>query len=607
MTCVLAIEAGATRCAAGLYTTDGRLLAETFGGPCNPVAYGLDKTLAEVSALMDYFRKEGIMTTELVVAAGMAGVFSAAWRDKAGQGLCRLPGVVRALVSDDFHPPLAANAPEGPAVLVIAGTGSKVVARDANGREAQAGGRGIPFGEEGSAYQVALSALRACAHAADGVGPATALVQVLPEAAGAPDFTAFTAWANSAGKAELARLARAVILCAEQGDPVAMRCIEEQAARLAAMTGAVHRRLCLPDAAPVFLTGGLFEHSPLYRTLFERQVAAYAPLRVQEPSLRGHCAVFEMFRLKTKPGWIADVSSQPARTSLLPPTEQTRDSAGTIDQMTAREIADAMHAADLEAVRAVGGQTLVIAAAIDAAAQAIRSGGRIIYAGAGTSGRLGVLDASECPPTFGVAPTRVIGLIAGGEQALRHSVEGAEDNADEGRGSLLALAPNTRDIVVGIAASGTTPYVLGALDAARRAGARTVFLCCNPHAAARADMTIKLDTGPEVLAGSTRLKAGTATKLVLNMISTGAMALAGYVYAGRMVHMQPGNAKLRGRAEQMIAALGNVSPARAGALLEEAGNRIAVAILMARTGIDARDAARRLDAAGGNLSDALKG
>lgn len=605
MALVLAVEGGATRCAGGLYTMEGVLLAEATGGPCNPITRGLERSLAEITSLLEGFREERTPTGGVILAAGIAGAFSVAWRSALAQGLCRLSGVVRALVADDFHPLLAANAPSGPAVLAIAGTGSKVVAQDGIGGEAQAGGRGIPFGEEGSAYQVALCALRGAAHAIDGMGPATRLVQVLPETAGVPDFDALITWANSATKNELAQLARAVTRCAEERDAVALRCVEDQVERLTAMVLAVRRRLGLPEGTPVFLNGGLLEHSALYRDLFKKMLAAHAPFQIQLPPLRGHRAVFELVRMQTHSEWLADVISIPETRPVLPPTEQAIESGNTIDRMSSREIVDAMHAADLEAVRAVGDPPHSIAAAIDAAACAIRSGGRIIYVGAGTSGRLGVLDAAECPPTFGVAPERVVGLIAGGEQALRHSVEGAEDDAGQGCRDLLALAPNAQDVVVGIAASGTTPYVLGALDAAHNAGARTIFLCCNPRAAVQADILIQLHTGPEVLAGSTRLKAGTATKLVLNMISTGAMALAGYVYAGRMVHMRPNNAKLRARAERMIAALGNVTPAMARALLAEADDRIAVAILMARTGLCAEDAARRLQETGGNLADAL--
>ncbi len=626
MTLVLAVEGGATKSVAGLYTPEGALLGEAEGGPCNPVACGLESTLAEFQGFLVRLLKDPYADVEVIVAAGVAGLFSNEWRAKLARALCRLPAVHRALVCDDFHPILAVNSGGGPAMLAIAGTGSKVAAQAADGREAEAGGRGVPFGEEGSAYQVAASALRDAARAVDGTGPATTLVGALPEAVGVADFQSLTAWANSAAKAELARLAAAVARCAESGDSVALRCVEAQAERLAAMAAAVRRRLDLPEGTPAFLIGGLFEHSGLYRSAFERALAHHVPFRVQVPALRGHRAVFELVRLNTSPDWLVDTAAtnegapwhghrargqswagRPCHGS-LPPTEQSPDSCITIDRMTSAEIVAAMHAADLEAVRAIGEQHAAVAAAIDAAARALQSGGRIIYVGAGTSGRLGVLDASECPPTFGVASDRVTAIIAGGDRALRDSVEGAEDDAARGADDLATLSPSPRDLVVGIAASGTTPYVRGALERARQAGARTVLLCCNPHIAAdtAVDMVICLNTGVEVLEGSTRLKAGTATKLVLNMVSTGAMALAGYVYAGRMVRMRPANAKLRARAERIIAALGGVSPDRAATLLCEADDQIAVAVLMARKGLDADAAARLLEAHGGRLAAAIE-
>jgi len=216
-----------------------------------------------------------------------------------------------------------------------------------------------------------------------------------------------------------------------------------------------------------------------------------------------------------------------------------------------------------------------------------------------------VLDASECPPTFGVAPDRVAGIIAGGDQALRSSVEGCEDDRAQAEADINACQAGLKDLVVGITASGATPYVRAALEAAKRLGATTALLCCNPDCDSGADFVIAVDTGPEVLAGSTRLKAGTASKMVLNMISTGAMALIGQVYDGLMAGMRPANAKLRRRAERIVAQIAGVSETAAADTLAKADYSIATAIVMLRKRCD-RDAARAaLDKAGGVLRGAL--
>jgi N-acetylmuramic acid 6-phosphate etherase len=250
----------------------------------------------------------------------------------------------------------------------------------------------------------------------------------------------------------------------------------------------------------------------------------------------------------------------------------------------------------------------LVSAFIDAASACLRAGGRIIYAGAGTSGRLGVLDASECPPTFGVSEDRVIALIAGGDDALRHAIEGAEDDVEAARRDIDGIAPpvGEHDIVVGITASGTTPYALAAIDHAKELGATTGLIACNPVPLDRADHVIALDTGPEVLPGSTRLKAGTATKIVLNQISTGAMAKAGYVFEGRMVGVRPQNKKLRQRCIRIIAELTGEDTETAERRLDETDGSIRLAVLMARKRWTLDEARQRLDAAHGVLRDALE-
>jgi N-acetylmuramic acid 6-phosphate etherase len=249
-----------------------------------------------------------------------------------------------------------------------------------------------------------------------------------------------------------------------------------------------------------------------------------------------------------------------------------------------------------------------IAEAVDRIVELLRVNGRLFYIGAGTSGRLGVLDAAECPPTFQVPPELVHGIIAGGEAALARATEATEDDPKTGMRDLLDGGFTGKDALVGIAASGRTPYVLGAMEAANKLGALTIGISCTPDSplARCARIAITPLVGPEVIAGSTRMKAGTATKLVLNMISTAAMVRLGYVFGNLMVNVQPRNTKLRDRATRIIASSAAVPYERAGELLVEAGDSVPVAIMMARLSLDRASAEARLAAAGGRISDALK-
>jgi len=287
------------------------------------------------------------------------------------------------------------------------------------------------------------------------------------------------------------------------------------------------------------------------------------------------------------------------------PTEGIDPQGPDLDLLPPREVARLLLEEERRGLRAVEEALDSVGRACEAAAWALRGGGRLFYAGAGTSGRLGVLDASEMGPTFGTPPGRVVALLAGAPRALTESVEGAEDDAASGRAAMEEQRPGTRDCVLGITMSGTASYVAGALAAAREAGARTLLLTANPRPPIAADLTIALDLGPEALAGSTRLKGGSATKAVLNMISTAAMAGSGAVHGNLMVRVRPVNRKLRDRAERIVERLGGVGRPAAAALLREAADEAEVAVVMARLGLDAVAARARLAACGGRLREAL--
>ena len=278
-------------------------------------------------------------------------------------------------------------------------------------------------------------------------------------------------------------------------------------------------------------------------------------------------------------------------------TERANRASARLDRLDPRRIAMLMNREDARAVRAVGRVAREIAAAVDLIVTALGARGRLIFVGAGTSGRLGVLEAAECPPTFGTPPSRVQSIMAGGRASVFRSREGAEDDARAGARAVRARA-RAGDVVVGVSASGVTPFVRGGLAAAQRAGARTVIVTCSRTRGVGANVVIAPTPGPEVLAGSTRLKAATATKLVLNTLTTASMARLGKVYGNRMVDVQPRSRKLRARAARLVAEIGRVSPARARRLLAAARSRVPVAIVMARRNLSADAAARALRVAG---------
>lgn len=265
-----------------------------------------------------------------------------------------------------------------------------------------------------------------------------------------------------------------------------------------------------------------------------------------------------------------------------------------------------INSADQEVAVAVEREIPSITRAVEGIAGRIQSGGRLFYTGAGSSGRLGVLDASECPPTFHSPPEMVQGIIAGGDTALRRSVEQAEDDPEQGERDLLQRAFSALDALVGIAASGRTPYVLGGLALGRSLGALTVGLSCTPNSevSQACDIAITPAPGPEIITGSTRLRAGTATKLVLNMLSTGVMIRLGYVYGNLMVNVQPTNSKLTDRARRIIAQIAGVSYDEAARLLDESGS-VRTAIVMHKCQLDRHGAEIRLEQAGGRLRVAL--
>lgn len=290
-------------------------------------------------------------------------------------------------------------------------------------------------------------------------------------------------------------------------------------------------------------------------------------------------------------------------------TEQINPKSRNLDQLTPLELVDLFNQEDAQTLQAIAQARQELAQAIEITAQALGRGGRLFYVGAGTSGRLGVLDAAECPPTFCTHPDLVQGIIAGGAAALVRSSENLEDRPEDGASAIAQRHIIDKDVVVGISAGGTTPFVHGAIEAAKQRGAKTIAMSCVPieQVPIIVDIDIRLLTGPEILAGSTRLKAGTVTKMALNILSTGVMVCLGKVYGNRMVDVSVTNRKLHDRALRMLQDLTDLSREEAGFLLERSGRKVKLALLMHWTGLDAQMGQELLNNYHGNLRNAVQG
>jgi len=288
-------------------------------------------------------------------------------------------------------------------------------------------------------------------------------------------------------------------------------------------------------------------------------------------------------------------------------TELNNPNSQNLDQLSPLELVELFNQEDLYTIKAIEQAKVELAKAIEMITTALSHGGRLFYVGAGTSGRLGVLDAAECPPTFCTPPELVQAIIAGGESALVRSSEGLEDSASEGEQIVTVRGVNEKDVLVGIMAGGTTPYVHGALAQARALGAKTIAIACVPKEQVKieADLDIRLLTGPEIVAGSTRLKAGTATKMALNILSTGVMVRLGKVHGNRMVDVSVTNSKLKDRALRILKDLTGIAHHEAEHLLESSGRKVKLSLLMFWTGLDAQQAQQLLDQNQGKIRSAL--
>src|ERR1700674_2188935 len=478
----------------------------------------------------------------------------------------------KVVVGSDRDSGLAAALGHADGIVVNAGSGSSVTGRR-DKRVENAGGWGHILGDAGGGYFLSIQALRLILREYDLHRGEVQFTASILRALSLNSRDDLVRWAQSADKMEIATLVPIVFEAATNGDANVVKIVEEGAGVLSEYTEAVATRL--HSLAPkVILLGGLFQRDSVYTHAFRRKLKKNMPdarvaMSEQSPELGAAWLAAEMeeragLKTTTDEKQIAELSAAL--------TEQRNPRSESLDKMTPRQFVEFFLEEERFVDQALRERIPELSDAIERVARVLRNGGRLFYVGAGTSGRLGVLDASEIPPTFGASPGMVQGIIAGGVNALHHSVEGAEDDRGGGALAIDERGVTGADIVCGITASGRTPFVLGALAAAKKRGAQTLLLTCNParERAEAFDLEIDLATGPEILTGSTRLKAGTATKIALNILSTGAMAALGKIQGNLMVDLAISNTKLRDRAARLVAELAQCDYAQAVERLEAA-------------------------------------
>ncbi len=480
----------------------------------------------------------------------------------------------KVVVGSDRDSGLAAALGGGDGIVVNAGSGSSVTGRR-DKRIENAGGWGHILGDVGGGYYLSLQALRLILREYDLHRGEVQFTSRILRALSLNNLDELVRWAQTADKMEVAMLAPVVFEAAAGGDARVMEIIEEGARVLCEYTEAVANRLHVL-APKVVLLGGLFQRDSLYNHAFRRRLKKGLPDARVANSERA--PEFGAAWLAAEMQCWSEIHTEPASAKIedlaAALTEQRNPRSENLERMNAEDLVKLFIDEEKFVADALRAVTADLGRAVELVAESMRKGGRLFYVGAGTSGRLGVLDASEIPPTFGASPELVQGIIAGGASALHRSVEGAEDEASNGALAIDRRGVKEVDVVVGITASGRTPFVLGALGRAKSLGAKTVLLTCNPASgsgAGEVNLSIDLAVGPEILTGSTRLKAGTATKIALNIISTGAMVRLGKVRGNLMVDLNTTSSKLRDRATRMVADITESDYNSARAQLEENG------------------------------------
>ena len=579
---ILGIEGGGTRTTALLVEGTDNVLASFAVGPGNLQLLSAEELAALLASIRDQLPARPDR-----IGIGLAGVRTAGDRERLRRAVTATWPDVPAIVGDDLILAIETGAwPTDCAaqVLLLSGTGSCCLGRHRTGALVKVGGRGHIIGDRGSACDIAVHALRSTVTISDIAADWPRLGADMLAFLQMNDPEALIEWSMTASKTEIASLAQVVFAAAaSRQDEIAVAILKRASDRLS--KDAVHcaARVAKPGEKVQFLlNGSTILKNGWFADEVTAKILAARPgsevVRLERSGVWGAIAMARRLEgpaSATAPALTAPVPSATAswRPVANAPTEGRNPRSTGFAEMPLAEAIQLMLAEDATLPGKILAESAHVAWTVEAVTKAFASGGRLIYCGAGTSGRLGVLDASECPPTFRTPASLVQGIMAGGRQALWSAVEGAEDDDAAGIRSIAARAVTAQDVVVGISASGHAPFIWGCLAEARRRGAKTVLVACNPAYRDHPllDCAILPDSGPEVLTGSTRLKAGTTTKLVLNLITTLALARSGKVMSNLMIDLHPSNSKLRGRAIRIVRDLTGADEAAARTALETNG------------------------------------
>jgi len=564
---ILGVEGGGTKTAWALAERDGQELRVVDQGKLPPSNFRLatpDRLRAIFAELPKQIDRAGIF---------LAGCGTAEDRQSLANLCAEIWPGAKIVTGSDRESGLAAALGHGDGIVVNAGSGSSVTGRRGDKIE-NAGGWGHILGDAGGGYFLSVQALRLIMREYDLHRGEVQFTTKVLQALSLNNLDELVRWAQTADKMEIAMLVPVVFEAAANGDARVMEIIEEGARCLSEYAEIVATRLRLL-APKMILLGGLFQRDSIYTHAFRRRLKKNLPdARVataeRAPELGAAWLAAEMDDHATT-RTLSDQDKIDDLAAAL--TEQRNPRSENLEKMSARNLAQLFVDEEKFVQEALRGAIVDLARAIELVTAALRKGGRLFYVGAGSSGRIGVLDASEIPPTFGTSSELVQGIIAGGVTALHRSVEGAEDEESGGGLAIDERGIKDVDIIVGITASGRTPFVLGALARARSLGAKVILLTCNPERSVKVDVDLAVDlaVGPEVLTGSTRLKAGTATKIALNIISTGAMVALGNVRGNLMIDLHASSTKLRDRAVRVVAELANCDYQSARERLEANG------------------------------------
>ena len=607
----LGLECGGTRTIALLADVSGRAAKRIEAGPANLRLLSDAQLVSHFQSIAKSFPKPSAL------GIGMAGARTEADWKRIRDAAAKIWKEIPCAATSDLETALAAGRMQNeecrmkkkdkarrttsnssfcllhsslPQILVLSGTGSCCYGRNSAGKTAKVGGWGHILGDKGSGYEIGMRALKAVVFYYDRDGEWPKLGERILNTLELNEPNDLISWVQKVNKSEISKLAVQVFSAWERGDKIASDILEGAAQSLAKDAATCARRLSSGKRPARFvLAGSVLLKQPKFAQRVSEILRKLSPGCVVAPLERESVwgavqlarQLFEksgarIARADLRGGSIEQKEiAPPVQTLKLSPTEQRNPRSENLDRLPLNQAIALMLSEEAMIPRAILAERKKIERVLNFIVRAFRGGGRLFYVGAGTSGRLGVLDASECPPTFRTPPEMVQSIMAGGYTALWQAVERAEDDFSGGARAIEFRGVNSRDVVIGIAASGRTPYVWGALKEAKRRGAKTALLCFNPFLkisrAAKPHVVIAPNIGPEVLTGSTRLKAGTATKLILNIFTTLSMVRIGKVVSNLMVDLNPSNVKLRDRATRIVEALAGVDYAKAQASLEKSG------------------------------------